>query len=154
MRAWIDFTTPLERADRPVQRYRRAIAIALVLVLTTAPLAGAMHPGCDICPRDCPMHEHSHEYEGARDHPPAHLKCHNAPSAPAQERESRTGQPQFTRAACETHAIIAIALAPVILPDDAGWGVTARSTRSDQGNLSVRGRTGDPPDKPPPIPAA
>lgn len=149
MRRCMDLTYAPHYGGAPGKRRRRVLAaILLALSLTGAPLLGAVEPGCELCPRNCPMHQHLDGHHEA--HPQRMMKCHNAPGAGAHAPNT-SRQPRVTRTSCRAHAVAAPALPPIVLPDRIRWIATDAFTPAADREFPIDSRTNDPPEQPPPI---
>lgn len=133
------------------QRRDAVLVIALVLALLGAPAVSALRSECDLCPPDCPMHQH---HNGA---PGSHLGCHagGALAARLGQHGAPTHGPLLACATCGNHTLLpGTVLPPMILPSTLPPSTYVAAGVARFAEAALNSRVVDPPDTPPPIVAA
>lgn len=145
------------RARCAAQRRSIGLVFTLIFALIGAPATSALRHQCDLCPRQCPMHQ-DRDHGSAKGRP---LDCHLGPAGTshdhqrAQQKQARSKGPSVARATCGNHGVVpATVLPPMILPAVLQQLVIPAVQRAPFWHVARQGRAAEPPDTPPPIDAA
>lgn len=126
-----------------------ALALAMALLLLTAPLRVALRRGCDFCPPDCPMHAAAHAADPAKGGAPV-MRCHGAERA-RHANEASHG-PRLTRPPCGSRAaVVGIDLTSMLPSAALPWRDAPRVARAPDHPRTATSRGAQPPDTPPPL---
>jgi hypothetical protein len=137
-------------ASRP-RRHDAGLVIVLAIALLGAPAVSALRNECNLCPPDCPMHQHHNGVPGS------HLGCHGGGALTARlgQLGAPTHGPLLACATCGNHGLLpGTVLPPMIMPAAQALSAYAAAGAVRFGDGGLNSRAVNPPDTPPPIGAA